>query len=266
VPELHDQRRDELRAELARLRLLAGLGGRPLAKAIGSTQATVSRVERGAVVPSVPMVRAWSRECGAGEAEQERLAGLAEAVQAGVRGWSLLLDEHGHAHGEARAREAMATLIRNFQPTVVPGLLQTPEYALAVLSIGRTRRVEAAVAERIERQQRLYDHGRRFEFLIWERVLTWPIGGHEVLAAQRDRMVSLSRLASVKLAVLPSDATVLTPWSNFAIWYPEDGPSFAASETFVGQQRISDPGDLALLTDVWSGCGPRLPTGRTRLT
>lgn len=250
---VHDSRRDQLRAELMRLRLQAGLGGRPLAARVRSTQATVSRIERGTTLPSVPLVRRWLDACDAPEEMAARLVALAEAVHTDTRGWSELLDEHGHAQRLFREREVASRSVRNFQPSVAPGLLQTPEYARAVLGLGRTRNVDAAVADRVSRQQVLYEAGRQFSFLLTEHVLRWPVGGKEVLAAQRDRIVSLSRLPTVGLAVLPTDAVVLVPWQNFILWEPEDdSPVYAGSELFLGEQKVTDPGDVDLLTDIWS--------------
>lgn len=248
-----DSQRDRLRAELMRLRLQAGLGGRPLATKIGkTTQATVSRIERGQTLPSLPVVRAWLEACQADEETAAKVLALAEALHARTRGWDALLDEHGHAQREFRVREAASRRVRNFQPTIIPGLLQTPEYARAVLALGRTRDVEAAVAERIERQRILYEGGRRFSFLIAEQVLHNPVGGEEVLAAQRDRLVSLTRLPTVELAVLPTSPVVMALWSNFVIWEPEVDPPYGGSETFVGEWKVEDPGDVALLDQVWS--------------
>lgn len=235
-----------------RLRLRAGLGGRPLATLIGTTQATVSRVERGTTLPSVPLVRGWLKACDASEEVADQLVALAEAVHTETRGWSELLDEHGHAQRLFREREAESRTVRNFQPSVVPGLLQTPEYARAALSLGRTRDVESAVAERVARQKVLHEDGRRFSFLLTEHVLRWPVGGAEVLAAQRDRIASLSRLPAVELAVLSDPAVVMVPWQNFILWEPmDDGPVYAGSELFLGEQKVTDPGDVDLLVDVW---------------
>ena len=247
-----DARRDQLRAELIRLRIQAGLGGRPLAARLGVTQATVSRIERGLTLPSLPVVRSWLDACDADEAIRVTVLVLAETLHTASRGWSALLAEHGHAQREFRARDTASTRVQNFQPTVVPGLLQTPEYARAVLRLGRTRDVEAAVAERVARQAVLHDEGRRFSFLLAERVLRWPVGGHEVVAAQRDRIVSLGRLPAVEVAVLPDAVVTLALWSNFVIWHPTDGPAFAGVETWLGEDRVTDPGDVETLAGVWT--------------
>lgn len=244
-------RRDRLRAELQRHRLRAGLSGRALADAVGVRQATVSRVERGHTLPSLKMVGAWLAAVGADEVDRERLLDLAEAVHGETRGWEELLSHAGHTQDEARHREMETVLARNFQPSVVPGLLQTPEYARAVLRIGRTTDVERAVATRIERQQALYEEDRKFHFLIAEQVLHWPIGGQEVLVAQRDRLASLARLRSVELAVVPAAATVLVPWHNFVLWDTADGERYVTTELFHGAQELTAAASVALYVEVW---------------
>jgi transcriptional regulator with XRE-family HTH domain len=243
--------RDRLRAELQRRRIRAGQSGRALADTVGVRQATISRVERGHTLPSIKMVDAWLTAVGADKVDRERVLELAEAVHGETRGWNELLGDTGHNQDEARHREAEAVLARNFQPSVVPGLLQTPEYARAVLRVGRTTNVAAAVATRIERQQALYDEGRTFHFLIAEQILHWPVGGHEVLAAQRDRLVSLARLQSVELAVVPLAATVLVPWHNFVVWDTADGGRYVTTELFHGAQEVTAADSVGLYVEVW---------------
>lgn len=218
---------------------------------MGSTQATVSRIERGQSLPSPPTVRKWLDQTGADPATTERLLDLVEAALAETRGWGELLGDIGHAQGEARQRERDAALVRNFQPTVMPGLLQTPEYARALLSIGRTHDVPAAVAMRIERQQVMFEPGRSFRFVVGEQVLRRPFGGPGVLSGQLDRLVSLSRLDTVEVAILPASFTGATGWSNFILWSPTEGDRFVSMELTHGAPDIHDPDDVALYEALW---------------
>lgn len=244
-------RRDRLRGELQRLRDLAGLSGRELAAKLDTTQATVSRIERGQSLPSPPTVRDWIKVTGADAAMEERLLDLVEAILAETRDWGELLGDVGHAQQEAQDRERDAVLIRNFQPTVVPGLLQTPEYMRAVLSIGRTRDVEAAVAMRVKRQQALYEQGRRFRFVLGEHVLSRPFGGRDVLTGQLDRLVSLARLDAVDLAILPATFTAANGWSNFILWTPSVGEVFVSMELTHGAPDVFDTEGVALYETLW---------------
>lgn len=248
-------RRDRLRTELARVRVKAGLSGRALGAALGDglavKQATISRIERGQTVPSVPTVRAWLAACRVDDAAAAALLDLAEAAQAETRGWRELLERDGHAQREAADMEEAATAVRNFQPSVVPGLLQTPAYARALLTIGHTRDVDRALSSRIGRQQILYEPGRLFTFLIAEKVLTWPLGGPDVLVGQRDWIVSLARLDTVEVAVLPHEATVTALWNNFLLWTFADEPARVTVERTDGETDTNDSGTVAHHLSLW---------------
>ena len=221
--------------------------------AIGATQGTVYRIEHGQTLPSIPHVRKWLdavEEAGV-EVDRERLLDLVEAVHAETRGWGELLGNVGHAQDDAFDLEENARRIRNYQPTVIPGLLQTPEYARALLSIGRTKDVAAALAKRLDRQHRLYEAGRQFVFLIAEPVLRWPLGGDQVLAAQLDRIVSLAQLDSVDVAVVPASATVAAVWHNFILWEFDDEPVRVTAELVGGEHDSSKEESVALFERVW---------------
>ena len=218
-----------------------------LARRVHST-----RIERGETVPSIPTVRAWLAACHIGdEPTVRRIVDLAEAVQAETRGWDELLGREGHAQREAAQMEAAVQQLRVFQPTVVPGLLQVPEYARALFSIGRTRDVEAAVAARVTRRRVLYEPGQAFLFLVAEAALHWPLGGPAVHAAQLDRIVSLSRLPAVDIAVLPISAVVATPWHNFQLWTIPDEAVRVTAEFVDGERDTSDPASVDLYEALW---------------
>jgi transcriptional regulator with XRE-family HTH domain len=254
MPTPDRPRRERLRTELAQLRLRSGIGGRGMGKLIGASQGTVYRIEHGETLPSIPHVRRWlDAVADAGvEVDRDRLLDLAEAVHAETRGWSELLGDVGHAQDEAFDIETAARRARIYQPTVVPGLLQTPEYARALFAIGRTTDITGALARRMERQQRLYEPGRKFVFLLAEQVLRWPLGGTEVLAAQADRIVSLSRLDAVEIAVVPASATVAAVWHNFILWDFEDEPTRVTAELIDGEHDSSKEESVALFEQVWS--------------
>lgn len=219
-----------LRAELIRHRDLAGLSGRQLGdRAPGMSRETVRRFERGDTGLSVARVQAWLDVCNVPEHERVRILDLAERALGETRPWADLLAERGHAQGAAHALEQGATLVQTWQPLMIPGLLQTPEYARATLDLGLTTDVDAAVAARVGRQQQLYDGPARFEFLLSERVLD---GGHvadEVRDAQRDRLASLARLERVELKVVPARAMVVLP-HPFAV--------YSGTDTVVGVELV----------------------------
>ena len=249
MPELSPARL-RLHRELQRVRELAGLSQYGIADRLSTSQGTVWRFEHGRAMLAMPKIETWLAACGVAGPERRRLLDLAEQVHGETRPWRDLLDDAEHLQEVARRREAGAVLVQNFQPTIVPGLLQTPEYARLVFETGHTRDVSAAVAGRIERQQVLYSGRVRFEFALAERALRADFGEPAILAAQRDRIVSLAQLDSVAVAVVLDTATVL-PWHNFIVWTDAEGDRYVTTELVHGAQELHDDRDVKVYLDLW---------------
>lgn len=247
--------RKQLGAELRALRTLAGLSQRDVHADAPLSQAAVSRAERGEALLSRAQVAEWLRVTGADDDARDRVLALTEAVHNETRTWAdLLVGDVVHLQDEAQQRESGASLIRNCLLTMVPGLLQTAEYArLLIPQADPAQRIDhaAALAKRLERQQVLYQEGRRFEFLIAEHALRWS-PGPGVMIAQLDRLVSLATLATTELAILPLDRAGALGWHDFVLRQPADGgPPYVTTELIHGAQTITDPAAVALYGAVW---------------
>ena len=102
-------------------------------------------------------------------------------------------------------------LIRNFEPLMIPGLLQTSEYArYRVLAAIRNHDFPAADADaslgaRMQRQQVLYETGRTFEFVIGEEALYRRLAPLPAMLGQIDRLLALD-LPQVTFGIVPLDA------------------------------------------------------------
>lgn len=258
------QVRAQLAKELQRLRDLAGLSGRELSRRTGISQPKISRIDHGQALPSLPEAERWLAECGAATDVHLRVIALVESALGETRPWGDLLDGHEHLQEMVRERDTAAAVVRNFQPTVIPGLLQTGEYARRILALGRTD-VAAALAARLDRQQVLHEPGRRFEFVIAEHVLQWSPGPGPAMppGPQLDRLVSLAALESVELAVLPRDAAPVLPWHNFVIREPAGGgPAYVTTELVHGAQEITDPASVAVYRSTWARLWDAAAVGR----
>jgi transcriptional regulator with XRE-family HTH domain len=109
------------------------------------------------------------------------------------------------------ALESTAVTMRCFEATLVPGLLQTQEYARALIRSQpafSAAEVEERVMLRMERQRRLTSRFRPIQahFIIDENVLWRPIGSPAERERQLARLVELARLPNVTLQVIPYDA------------------------------------------------------------
>ncbi|HSV66727.1 MAG TPA: helix-turn-helix transcriptional regulator [Mycobacteriales bacterium] len=251
-------KRRQLAAELRRLREAAGVSGRGLAERIGISQSKVSRIESGAAMPSVPQVAAWVDAIGASAETRARLTALTESAFAEVQAWRAVVPDRAGLQSQIQEHEAAARTVRVFQPFLVPGLLQTAEYARRVFGFFHLPYDEGdlarAVAGRIDRQLALYEEDRQFAFLITEAALRWRPGPPRILRAQLDRIASLATLSNVSIGFIPSDieaSMVITP--GFDILRDQDSEVIVTIETMHANLVVADPGHVAEYEQAWSG-------------
>jgi transcriptional regulator with XRE-family HTH domain len=108
------------------------------------------------------------------------------------------------------AYSARAAVIREYASHVVPGLLQTPEYARALLSVGHSLRdaehLEERLAARLDRQVRLTGPDRPELWIILdEAVLRRPVGGSPVMRSQLEKLLRMAEEPGITVQVLPFD-------------------------------------------------------------
>ena len=167
------------------------------------------------------------------------LARLANTEFQGVRS-SLKRGLH-QKQRELAALEADATHVRFFLPTMLSGLLQTPEYARASLGVFPGDHARA-VARRLDRQATLYNPARHFSFILTEAAVRWQLVEAPVMAVQLGRLASLSELPNIRLGVIPLDVHVPDgPLSTFTVY----DDRIATAETFGGVIMMRDPRDVA---------------------
>ncbi|MFE3056546.1 helix-turn-helix domain-containing protein [Nocardia sp. NPDC059239] len=238
--------RQQLGAELRRLRDMAGISGRELAKRVGISQSTLSRIEAGHVVPPLPQVLDWAKAVGAEPDSQDSLRTLTVAAHSPeVQDWAASLADRPHLQDDVRAFEEDAHVVRNFQPALVPGLLQTADYARRVFATFdppyAPDALAAALAARLDRQRVLYDPAKRFEFLITEAALRFRPGPHRVLLAQLDRIISIETLDTVSIGVIPQDIEASTTIPHGFVIYENEDHALASAEPIPGSMVTRGP-------------------------
>ncbi|MFG3196567.1 helix-turn-helix domain-containing protein [Streptomyces sp. NPDC048208] len=241
-PEQVGRSKADLAETLRALRKQAGLSQVRLAARCHISQSKVSKLETGEVTPSLVDAELILRAVGAPPAlvaEVTALARLANTEWQAVRSsWRRGLDKR---QAELAALEAEAVELRYFLPSMITGLLATPEYIRASLDhvpgdVART------VARKIERQAVLYDSSKRFTFLLTEQAVRWAVVPPPVMAVQLDRLVSLSYLSNVRIGVLPF-GTPLTrgPMNTFTVY----DDRLVTVENFTGRIVFQDARDIA---------------------
>lgn len=252
-------KRRRLGAELRRLREQAGLSGRELAGQIGVSQSKVSRIESGAAVPSLPQVTGWATAVGASESVTSKVMTLADAAYTGVDPWEAAMRERSSLQPDFQEIEDQSRAVLVYEPTLVPGLLQTAEYARRVFTMFDPPYAESdipdAVASRLDRQVALFDPVRRFAFLVTEAAVRWPLGPPDLMLAQLDRIASISTLGNVTVGVIPQSAQALTHVPHgFVVTEPADpeADTLVLVETVHASLTVSDTSQVALYRRHWS--------------
>jgi transcriptional regulator with XRE-family HTH domain len=153
-------------------------------------------------------------------------------------------------------KEAMARSLRWFELVAVPGLLQTEEYARAVLRtqvMATEEQVEDMVRARMERQAILTrEHPPMFWVIFDEGVLRRPVGGAEVMAGQLARLAEAAQQPNIVLQAIPLAVGAHQGMSgNFVIADFAEGPPAVYQDTAARGQIIEDPDDIAMVTVMW---------------
>lgn len=257
MPEVRSPtvRRRELGALLRKLRTDKGLTVEQAAERLLFSMSKLSRMETGHGIATPRDIRDL---CDlykvTDQAERDRLMSLArEGKQAGWwQGYDL--DYFGTYVG----LEAAAVEIRYYQSGIVPGLLQTAEYARAMHAAGIPKitpeRTEKLIEVRLMRQRLLdQDPPLRLDVILDEAVLHREVGGAAVMRAQLDWLVKMSKRPSITTRVIPYSAGAHPAMdSTFNILaFAGSVPDVVYVEGLVGWIYVERPQDVVRYQEVF---------------
>jgi transcriptional regulator with XRE-family HTH domain len=198
----------ELGAELKKRRDEAGLTGDDIARATGWHRSKVSRVELGQSEISGVDVIHYLGACKIFAAQAPELLALSEEAERNLGYWvgrhARWMEETGNS---LIYHEATAARTLTYEPLLIPGLLQTEDYARARLMRAAMSEdeVEALVRTRMERQQVLQrPRPGLFVFYVHEQALRLQVGSRAVMHEQLLHLVIMAGLPHVRLRVIPA--------------------------------------------------------------
>lgn len=244
---------------LKQYRLAAKLDQPQAAEVIASSQARISRVESGHATPRVIEVRLLLAEYGV--TDQEVRAKLEElAKYPKKRGW---WQEHAAylrpTYLDHIVLEDDATHIWQWHPVLVPGLLQSPAYAGAVIAEGpnplTSEYIERLARVRRLRQEKIAEGGAKFHVVIWEAVIKHALVNAEIHREQLSVLLEAGERTNVTLQVLPFSvgtlATAGTP--GFVAFSFDSEAAFEAvtMDDLMSTSVLESPQDLAVYTSAY---------------
>jgi transcriptional regulator with XRE-family HTH domain len=225
-PTVHRRR---LRNELRKTRESAGMTQRDVAAAMDWSQSKLIRIETGAVNISTNDLRALLTHYGTDQARIEALVELARAAREVPR-WSMYRNVAEPEYIAFLGYESSAKIIRNFEPLLIPGLLQTEEYAREVISYVEAENphnIDALVDLRVQRQEIVTKPGAPdLHFIMDEAVVRRLIGGPNVSRRQLKHLLEINQQPNVTMRVVPFTAGMYprlrVPYVHFEFPDPED--------------------------------------------
>jgi transcriptional regulator with XRE-family HTH domain len=239
---------------LARLRRASGLSGAEAGRQAGMSQARVSRIETGALQPRAEDVGRLARALGADEALVSHLIRRTEITGRRPTAWTPSPVGLASTQRAIAEREAGVQVIRVFESTIVHGLLQTGEYARALLSVfqmqevvvpGGDRSAAASVAEalavRIARQEILADPRRSFHFVMMEAALNNNFCPPEDMLGQLRRLRDVSEQhENVSIEIVPASASPAIPSLHGFELFDDERVTFDAFNTSLTSSNEAD--------------------------
>ncbi|WP_369166662.1 helix-turn-helix domain-containing protein [Streptomyces sp. R28] len=245
-----DAARRAIAEQLREIRRDAGLSGREVASRAGWQPWKLSRLQSATTPPSDEDIRAWCLACGA----EDRIPDLLAANRTAD---SMYLEwRRVQRTGLRRLQESRIPLyertrqFRVYSSTVIPGFLQTYEYAFALLgSIARVHGTPDDVADaataRVERSHIIREGDHRFAILLEESVLRHVVGDSATMAGQLGYLLSVMALPAVSVGVVPAGRP-RSMWTleTFSVFDEER----VHVELLTAAVTVNTPGEVAQYT------------------
>ena len=238
-------RRRRLSALLRRLREERGLKIEDVNRRLEWASGKLSRMERNEWKrPSIRDMQDLAEVYALIGGRKDAIVSLAR--EARTRGW--WVDYKDILRGGLADFEVGASMIRNYESVLVPGLLQTPEYASAILRSGRVlgdEEIKRKVAARMQRQQILEQASPpRLWAVVDEAALIKNVGGADVMQGQLQHLIDMARKPNIDIQVVRQEVGAYAAMDgSFVILdfpTPED-LSLAYIETATEDLYVEDP-------------------------
>jgi transcriptional regulator with XRE-family HTH domain len=263
VTSIHEAR-NALGQRLRELRQLANLTGRQLAGSLSWPASKISKLENGRQTPTDADIVAWTGATNS-EAEAEALLASLHTLEVQHAEWQRQIKMGLRPHqNEIAQLDAKTRLFRAFEPTFIPGLLQTAEYArhrfAQSIRVFKVRNdINEAVQARVKRQEILYRPDKRFHFVLTEAALRYRLCPPEVMLGQLDRLVSFSALPNVRLGLIGFEtAYIVAPAHGF--WLLDSDRVMV--ETFSAELNLAQPQEIELYASIFDQLAAAASYGR----
>lgn len=218
----------------------------------------ISRIESGEIKPSTDDVMQLLVCYGMTLDGEPGASLVALAHDLRASGWWQRLDAISSRYATYIAYEAEATAARDFEPMLIPGLLQTGRYAREVNSVGwktDAATIDQRVEARLTRQGVLTRTPTPLSLhaVVSEAALLLEVGGPEVLRHQLEHIAKLASRPNITVQILPfTVGATLADRGGFAVLtFAAEDPPLGYVETAAGELFIEAPGEIGRLDAIF---------------
>lgn len=241
-------KRRRIAAELRRLRRDTGMTAEEAAHEVGVSKSAVSRIEKAESTPQVGTAERFFRTYGVAEEDIPPLLDIVR--QARKRGWwqrwNDVLPEWFDTY---IGLESEASHVAGYEPQLIPGILQTSDYARAVIRAGHPNATETEVEKRVD--LRMQRQNRDTPLAAWlvvdEACLRRVVRNPDVMRAQLKRLLDASEEPHNDIQVLPFAAgehgSIGSPFSILSFPDDRDAPCVYL-ETQAGSLYLEDAAEI----------------------
>jgi transcriptional regulator with XRE-family HTH domain len=241
--------RESLGRQLREIRETTGLNGKEFAVRLHWQPSKVSRIETGQRTPSRSDIVLWTEAANANDQAEALIARLSVLDEMYATWKRQLKTGMSTRQRKSLDLEGGTRILRIFECGIIPGILQTPDYARRVLEISASLAgapaddLDDAVLVRMQRQQILYEHRQKVQIVVTEGSLLHPLVGSSTMREQIDRLVSATTLPSVSMGVIPARRMLgVAPTHGFYIFDDQ----LVMTETISAELTITDPAEIEL--------------------
>jgi transcriptional regulator with XRE-family HTH domain len=245
--------------ELRRLRDAAKLTLEEAGKRVGSSGSRIQRIESGDIKAKPGDVMELLDAYGLPMDAEPGRSLLVMARELRETGWWQRMDALPSKFATMIAYEEEATDIRNFEPVLIPGLLQTEAYARAMITIGREtseQSIEQRVGARMTRQAILTRKDRRpkLDVVISEAALLMEVGGVDVMREQLDHLTTAAARANITVRVLRFAAGehAANHGGFLILGLGDNDPPLGYIDTLAGPLFLESRSDTSRLSSVYN--------------
>ena len=228
--------------EIRLAREAKGLGRVELAKSFPVSESLIRWWESGRTIPAEQYVERLIAVLGLPEMIQHVLDDLVsnEVAPEWLGKWLTVEDK--------------STSVLNFEPLVVPGLMQTEDYARAVLRLGKASPLDldGQVSERLERQRVLVrEDPPLYHAIIDEAVIRRPVGGPKIMCDQLMRVIELAERDAIIVQVIPFRAGEHSGFNGPVVLASFEGGEVAYVDNALRGDVVEKPEDVAAIRRIW---------------